>query len=66
MAIITTELAAEMLSTPDKPVTVRRVQQLAKELDLPRLGRQFVITERDVKRMAARKTQRGPTKKEKK
>lgn len=38
----------------------RRVQQLAEELELPRLGRQFVITEKDVKKMAARKTQRGP------
>lgn len=62
MAIITTERAAEMLSTPDAPVSVRRVQQLAKELNLPRIGRQFLITDRDVKKMAARKTQRGPEK----
>lgn len=62
MAIISTEDAAKMLSTPDVPVSVRRVQQLAKELHLPRLGRQFVITDKDVKKMAARKTQPGPVK----
>jgi hypothetical protein len=62
VAIITSEVAAQMLSTPDTPVSVRRVQQLAKELNLPRLGRQFVITDKDVRKMAARKTQRGPEK----
>lgn len=62
MAIISTEDAAKMLSTPDAQVSVRRVQQLAKEMGLPQLGRVFLITEKDVKKMAARKTQRGPMK----
>lgn len=53
--LISSKQAAEMLGTSE-----RRVQQLAEELELPRLGRQFVITEKDVKKMAARKTQRGP------
>lgn len=58
---ITTKDAAATLGT-----TERRVQQLAEELGLPRLGRQFLITERDVKRMSARKTQPGPKKQKKK
>lgn len=63
--IITTEQVAAMLSTPGKAVTVRRVQQLAKEMNLPRLGRMFLITERDVREMRARKTKRGPAKRSK-
>jgi hypothetical protein len=55
MGILSSKQAAEMLGTSE-----RRIQQLAEELGLPRLGRQFVITEKDIKRMAARKTQRGP------
>lgn len=55
--LLTTKEAAETLGTSE-----RRVQQLAEELGLPRLGRQFVITDKDVKKMAARKTQRGPQK----
>lgn len=53
--IISSKTAAEMLGTSE-----RRVQQLAEELGLPRLGRQFVITEKDIKKMAARKKKRGP------
>lgn len=55
--LLTTQQAADALG-----ISTERVRQLAKELDLPQLGRQFVITERDVKKMAARKTQRGPLK----
>lgn len=59
--LFTTQEAADTLG-----ITTERVRQLAKELDLPRLSRQFVITEKDVKKMATRKTQRGPEKKGKK
>lgn len=61
--IISTEDAAKMLSTPDAPVSVRRIQQLAKEMGLPQHGRVFLITEKDIRKMAARKTRRGPEKK---
>lgn len=61
MKINTSESVADALG-----ITVKRVQQLAKEMGLPRLGRQFVITDSDVKKMAARKTQRGPATKAKK
>jgi hypothetical protein len=61
MKINTTESVADALG-----ITVKRVQQLAKEMKLRRLGRQFVITEKDVKKMASRKTQRGPAAKGKK
>lgn len=61
MRIKTTQEVADALG-----ITVKRVQQLAEEMGLPRLGRQFVITEKDEQKMAARKTQRGPTKKVKK
>ncbi|HEX7313312.1 MAG TPA: helix-turn-helix domain-containing protein [Pyrinomonadaceae bacterium] len=55
--LLTTQQAADALG-----ISTERVRQLAKALDLPTLGRQFVITEKDVKKMAARKTQRGPVK----
>lgn len=55
--LLTTREAADALG-----ITTERVRQIAKELDLPRLSRQFVITDKDVKKMAARKTQRGPEK----
>lgn len=58
---LTTEEAAAELKT-----SVRRAQQLAGELKLPRFGRQFLITEEDIKRMAARNTTLGRPKKEKK
>jgi hypothetical protein len=61
MANLTTEETALRLG-----VSTRRARQLAEELKLPRFGRQFVITEKDIRRMAARKTQRGPARKEKK
>jgi hypothetical protein len=53
----TTQEAADALG-----ITVERVRQLAKALDLRTLGRQFVITDKDIKKMAARKTQPGPAK----
>lgn len=56
--LLTTREAADALG-----ISTERVRQLAKALNLPTLGRQFVITEKDVKKMAARKTQRGPVKK---
>lgn len=59
--ILSTKEAAALLD-----VDVRRVQQLAEDLGLPRLGRQFVITDKDVKKMAARKTKRGREKAAKK
>ncbi len=52
--ILSTKEAAELLD-----VDVRRVQQLAEDLGLRRFGRQFVITDKDVKKMATRKTKRG-------
>jgi hypothetical protein len=58
--IIPTKDAAKRLSTPGKSVSIRRVQQLAAELGLPRLGRQYLITERDLAKMAARNTRPGP------
>lgn len=51
---ITTKRAAELLN-----ISVSRVQQLARELDLPQFGKAFVITERDINQMRARKTKRG-------
>jgi hypothetical protein len=59
--ILTTQEAADTLG-----ISTERVRQLAKELDLPRLNRSPIITEKDIKKMAARKTQRGPEKKVKK
>jgi hypothetical protein len=55
--LFTTQEAADALG-----ISTERVRQLAKELDLPRLNRSPVITEKDLKKMAARKTQRGPVK----
>ncbi|HXG94120.1 MAG TPA: helix-turn-helix domain-containing protein [Blastocatellia bacterium] len=57
MAITTAE-AAEMLGTSE-----RRVRQLAEELGVEKFGKQYLITDKDLKRMQARKTQRGPEKK---
>jgi hypothetical protein len=59
--IITTQIAAEMLGTSE-----RRVRQLAGELGIEKFGKQYLITERHLKQMQARKTQRGPVKKVKK
>jgi excisionase family DNA binding protein len=59
--IISSKQAAELLGTSE-----RRVQQLAEELGVERFGRQFLLTEKDLKKMQARKTQRGPQKGERK
>lgn len=59
--IISTATAAEMLGTSE-----RRVRQLATEFGVQQISSIFLITEKDLKKMQARKTQRGPVKKEKK
>lgn len=54
MAITTAEAAA-MLGTSE-----RRVRQLANEMGIEKFGNQYLITEKHLKKMQARKTQRGP------
>lgn len=53
--IISTATAAEMLGTSE-----RRVRQLAAELGVEQFGGVYLITEKHLQKMQARKTQRGP------
>jgi len=57
-SIITTAQAAEKLGTSE-----RRVRQLAAELGVEQIGGVYLITEKHLQKMQARKTQRGPAKK---
>lgn len=62
MKINTTETVATALG-----LTPQRVRQLVKELNLTptMIGKAIVLSAADVKKLEKRKTQRGPTKKEK-
>ncbi|MEK6281893.1 MAG: hypothetical protein AABN95_16185 [Acidobacteriota bacterium] len=63
MKINTTETVANALG-----LTPQRVRQLVKELNIEptMIGKAIVLSDADVKKLERRKTQRGPTKKEKK
>jgi len=60
--INTTETVATALG-----LTPQRVRQLVKELNITptMIGKAIVLSDADVKKLEKRKTQRGPTKKEK-
>lgn len=63
MKINTTTTVATALG-----VTVQRVRQLVKELNIEpaMIGKAIVLSNADVKKLERRKTQRGPSKQEKK
>lgn len=63
MKINTTESVATTLG-----LTPQRVRQLVKELNITptMIGKAIVLSDADVRLLERRKTQRGPTKKEKK
>lgn len=63
MKINTTETVATALG-----LTPQRVRQLVKELNITptMIGKAIVLSDADVRLLEKRKTQRGPTKKEKK